>query len=40
MRSIALGAMIIFIFILLIRDLFFSMDTWHTIPMSLERYNS
>lgn len=40
MRSIALGLMIIFIFILLIRDLFFSMDTWHRIPMSLDKYIS
>tara|TARA_B100000768_G_scaffold166043_1_gene169061 strand:- start:1325 stop:1525 length:201 start_codon:yes stop_codon:yes gene_type:complete len=40
MRSIALGLMIIFIFILLVRDLFFSMDTWHRIPMSLDKYIS
>ena len=40
MRSLSLGAMIICIFILLIRDLFFSMDTWHRVPMSLDRYIS
>lgn len=40
MRSISLGAMIIFIFILLIRDLFFSMDTWHRVPMAMDRYVS
>tara|TARA_B110000444_G_C18851490_1_gene606021 strand:+ start:3779 stop:5071 length:1293 start_codon:yes stop_codon:yes gene_type:complete len=40
MRSIALGLMIIFIFILLVRDLFFTMDTWHRMPMSLDKYIS
>ena len=40
MRSLSLGAMIICIFVLLIRDLFFSMDTWHRVPMSLDRYIS
>ena len=40
MRSIALASMIIYIFILIIRDLLFSMDTWHRIPMSYEKYIS
>ena len=40
MRSFALASMIIYIFILIIRDLLFSMDTWHRIPMSYEKYIS
>ena len=40
MRSLALASMIIYIFILIVRDLFFSMDTWHRIPMSYEKYIS
>ena len=40
MRSISLASMIIYIFILIIRDLLFSMDTWHRIPMSYEKYIS
>ena len=39
-RNICIGTMIIYIFILLIRDIFFSMDTWHRIPMSYERYTA
>jgi len=37
-RSTSLGVLIIYVFIHLVRDIFFSMDTWHRIPMSYERY--
>ena len=39
-RNITLGTLMIYILILLVRDLFFSMDTWHRTPMSVERYVS
>ena len=38
MRNFALSAMIIYIIILLFKDLFVSLETWHRIPMHHERY--
>ena len=38
MRNFALSAMIIYIIILLFKDLFVSLETWHRVPMHHERY--
>ncbi len=38
MRNFALSAMLIYMIIILFKDLILSMDTWHRVPMHFERY--
>lgn len=40
MRNFALTSMIIYMLIILFKDLVLSLDTWHRIPMHYERYTS
>ena len=40
MRNFALGSMMIYMVIILFKDLILSMDTWHRMPMHYERYIS
>ena len=40
MRNFALFAMMAYMLIILFRDLFISLDTWHRVPMHYERYVS
>ena len=40
MRNFALGSMMIYMVIVLFKDLILSMDTWHRLPMHYERYIS
>ena len=40
MRNFALTSMMIYMVIILFKDLVLSLDTWHRIPMHYERYTS
>ena len=40
MRNFALTSMIIYMLVILFKDLVLSLDTWHRIPMHYERYTS
>ena len=40
MRNFALFSMLAYMLVILFRDLFLSMDTWHRVPMHFERYTS